>query len=57
MHKEYQEITHIKVIDTLGKKHKKEKCEQELAQLEKDIKKLQKNYIFVDTTGPPSSYY
>lgn len=57
VHKEYQEITHIQKIDTIGKKHKKERCEAELAQLEKDIKKLAKNYIFVDTTGPPSSYY
>ena len=31
IHKEYQEITHIQKIDTIGKKAKKEKCEQELA--------------------------
>jgi hypothetical protein len=56
VHKEYQEITHIQKIDTIGKKTKKERCEAELAQLEKDIQKLSKNFIFVDTTAP-SSYY
>lgn len=49
VHKEYQEITHIQKIDTIGKKKKKETCEKELAQLEKDIQKLSKNFIFVDT--------
>lgn len=37
VHKEYQEITHIQKIDTIGKKKKKETCEHQLAQLEKDI--------------------
>ena len=37
VHKQYQELTHISKIDTLGKKNKKEGCERELAQLEKDI--------------------
>jgi len=37
-------------LDTLGIKNKKENCERELAQLEKDIEKLSKNFIFVDTT-------
>ena len=55
VHKEYQEITHISKIDTIGKKSKKERCEAELAQLEKDIQKLSKNHIFIDTTQP--SYY
>ena len=50
VHKEYQGITHITKVDTLGLKNKKEKCEKELAALEKDIAKLSKNYIFVDTT-------
>lgn len=56
VHKEYQQITHLSKIDTIGKKAKKENCEKELAQLEKDIQKLSKNYIFVDTTAP-SAYY
>ncbi len=50
VHKEYQQITHLSKIDTIGKKARKENCEKELAQLEKDIQKLSKNYIFVDTT-------
>jgi hypothetical protein len=31
VHKEYQQITHIQKIDTIGKKSKKENCEKELA--------------------------
>ena len=50
VHKEYQTLTHKGKLDTLGIKNKKENCEKELAQLEKDIAKLSKNYIFVDTT-------
>ena len=57
VHKEYQEITHIQKIDTIGKKKKKETCEQQLAQLEKDIQKLSKNYIFVDTLAAPSNFF
>lgn len=56
VHKEYQEITHIQKIDTIGKKNKKENCEKELAQLEKDIQKLSKGHIFVDTTYAQSFY-
>jgi hypothetical protein len=43
-------------MDTIGLRKKKEGCEAELAQLEKDIERLSKNYIFVDTTAP-SSYF
>lgn len=56
VHKEYQQITHIQKIDTIGKKTKKESCEKELAQLEKDIQKLSKNFIFVDTTANGGFY-
>ena len=49
VHREYQTLTHKGKLDTLGIKNKKESCEKELAQLEKDIAKLSKNYIFVDT--------
>jgi len=49
VHKEYQTLTHKGKLDTLGTKNKKEGCEKELAQLEKDIAKLSKNFIFVDT--------
>ena len=51
VHKEYQGITHITKVDTLGLKNKKERLEKELANLEKDIAKLSKNYIFVNTTN------
>jgi len=37
-------------LDTIGLKRKKEECEKELAQIEKDLAKLNKGYIFVDTT-------
>mmetsp|Transcript_7762 Transcript_7762/g.7323 ORF Transcript_7762/g.7323 Transcript_7762/m.7323 type:complete len:278 (-) Transcript_7762:31-864(-) len=50
VHKQYQEITHVQKIDTVGLRRKKENCEQELRQLEKDIEKLSKKFIFVDTT-------
>lgn len=49
VNKEYQNITHINKIDTVGLKRRKEGCEKELAQLEKDMEKLDKQYIFVDT--------
>lgn len=48
VNKEYQSITHISKMDTVGLKRKKEDCEKELAQLEKDMQKLNKPYIFVD---------
>ena len=56
VHHEYQTLTHKSKFDTLGIKNKKEDCERELAQLEKDIAKLSKNFIFVDTMMPQSIY-
>lgn len=56
VHKEYQTLTHKSKFDTMGLKNKKEDCERELQQLEKDIAKLSKNYIFVDTTYAQSVY-
>ena len=50
VHKNYQEMTHLSKLDTMGQVRKKESCEKELAQLEKDIQLLSKNFIFVDTT-------
>lgn len=50
VNKEYQQITHISKIDTVGLKRKKEECERELAQIEKDLAKLNKDYVFIDTT-------
>jgi len=52
VHREYQTLTHKNKLDTLGLKEKYESCERELRQLESDIQKLSKNYIFVDTTQP-----
>ena len=51
VHREYQSITHITNVKTLGLKNKKEGCEKELADLEKDIEKLSKGYIFVDASS------
>ena len=56
VHREYQTLTHKGKLDTIGAKHKKESCEKELQQLEKDIAKLSKNFIFVDTTYAQSVY-
>lgn len=47
VNKEYQKLTHIKIVDTIGLKSRKEGYEKELAQIESDIKKLNKNYVFV----------
>ncbi len=48
VNQEYQKITHISKVDTLGIKRKKESCEKELAEIEQDMKKLSKQYVFVD---------
>jgi hypothetical protein len=45
---EYQKLTHVRIVDTIGLKTKKEKYEKELASIEADIKKLNKLYVFVD---------
>jgi hypothetical protein len=36
----YQKITHNTILDTIGKVRRKEECEKELEQLQKDIEKL-----------------
>ena len=51
VNKEYQTVTHISKVDTQGLKRKKETCEKELAQIEKDLAALSKPYVFVDTTS------
>ena len=48
INREYQKLTYIKVVDTLGLKNRKEGYERELAKIEADIKKLNKAYIFVE---------
>ena len=50
VNKEYQSITHISKIDSVGLRRKKERCEKELAQIEKDLEKLNKPYVFIDAT-------
>lgn len=50
LHHEYQGIiTRVTKTNPLGLKNLKENLEKEMEQIEKDIKKLSKNYIFVDT--------
>lgn len=44
---EYQNITHLVTLDTIGKVRRKERYEADLSQLEKDIEKLSKKYVFV----------
>jgi len=45
---DYQSSTHITKLDTVGKVRRKEQYESTLAQIEKDIEKLNRKYIFVD---------
>jgi len=45
---EYQAITHITKLDTVGKITRKEGMEAELGQIEKDIERLSKKAIYVD---------
>ena len=51
---DYQKESHHGKLDTIGKKGRKEVLEAEMDQVESDIKKLSKNFIFVDTTAPSS---
>lgn len=57
LHIEYQKETHHGKLDTLGKKNRMEGFMREMDQIEADIKKLSKNYIFIDTTQPSSAYW
>lgn len=55
LNKQFQEKTHyVMPLDTVGKKNRMDGLTKEMDQIENDIKKLQKNYIFVDTTQPSS---
>ena len=54
--REYQKESHHGKLDTIGKKTRKETLEQEMDQVEADIRKLSKNYIFVDTTAPSTVF-
>ena len=55
--RDYQKESHHGKLDTIGKKSRKEVIEAEMDQVEADIKKLQKNYIFVDTTAPSTTFF
>jgi len=46
---EYQATTHLTKLDTIGKIKRKEKYEAELSQIEKDIEKLNRSNIHVNT--------
>jgi len=48
---EYQLGTHLTKLDTVGKTRRKEELESKLNQIEKDIEKLKRDNILVDTTA------
>mmetsp|Transcript_134934 Transcript_134934/g.305442 ORF Transcript_134934/g.305442 Transcript_134934/m.305442 type:complete len:283 (-) Transcript_134934:156-1004(-) len=48
---DYQSSTHITKLDTVGKVRRKEQYEATLSQIEKDIERLNRKYIFVDADG------
>jgi hypothetical protein len=51
LHHEYESIiTRVSKNNPLGLKTLKENLEKEMEQIEKDIEKLSRNYIFVDST-------
>lgn len=47
---EYQATTHLTKLDTMGKIKRKEKFEAQLAQIEKDIEKLNRKNIIIDAS-------
>jgi len=47
---QYQAMTHLTTLDTMGKMRRKEKYEAELAQMEKDIEKINKRNLHIDLT-------
>jgi len=51
VNKQYQEMTHIVALDTIGKVRRKEEYETQLQQIEKSIEKLSKKYVFVHDEG------
>jgi len=55
--RDYQKESHHGKLDTIGKKGRKEVLEAQMDQVEADIKKLQKNYIFIDTTAPSTTFF
>jgi len=51
VNRQYQGMTHIVSLDTIGKTRRKEEYEQQLQQLERSIEKLSKKYVFVHDEG------
>eukprot|EP00744_Colponema_vietnamica_P000816 GILI01001417.1.p1 GENE.GILI01001417.1~~GILI01001417.1.p1 ORF type:complete len:208 (+),score=65.36 GILI01001417.1:65-688(+) len=51
VNREYQNMTHVVKLDTIGKVRRKEEYEATLAQIEKDIERISKKNILVDTTS------
>ena len=41
-------MTHVRLIDTTGLKRRKQDYERQLEEIEQDIKKLNKAYIFLE---------
>jgi len=46
---DYQATTHLTKLDTIGKVKRKETYEAQLSQIEKDIEKLNRKHIYVDS--------
>jgi len=51
VNKKYQLLTHKAILDTIGQRRRKEDCEKELNQLEKDLEKLNRGCVIVDARG------
>lgn len=52
VNKQYQGMTHLVSLDTIGKTRRKEEYESQLQQLEKSIEKLSKKFVFVQDNDP-----
>ena len=48
INQQYQLMTHVRLIDTIGLRRRKQDHERQLAEIEGDIRKLNKAYIFVE---------
>jgi hypothetical protein len=48
INQQYQLMTHVRLIDTTGLKRRKQDYERQLGEIEEDIKKLNKAYVFVE---------
>lgn len=56
VNKQYQNMTHLVSLDTIGKVRRKEEYESQLQQLEKSIDKLSKKFVFVQDNDPHYGY-